>query len=215
MLIPQEDVGKNYLLVAIPACGRLTTVRWSINLATQIYPLSMSYNFLVVKGAEAGDARNRIVDFVKESKAKLLWMIDDDVLPPEYAVQKLLYAMLNKKDVIACAGIVYTKSEIPVPLVFEHNGSGPFFNWKRGQVFEVPGFISTGCMLVKTEIFDKIEAPWFKTTDYPDRMTEDAFFCLKTREAGYKILAHGGVLCGHYDHRSKKVIRAPKELSLV
>lgn len=215
MLLHNEDIGKNYLLVGIPACGRPTTVRWSINLASQIYPLSMAHNYLVVKGAEAGEARNRMADFLKESKSKLLWMVDDDVLPPQYAVQKLLYAMLNKPDVMACAGIVYTKAGIPAPLVFEHNGSGPYLNWKQGQIFEVPGFISTGCMLIKAEAFDKIEAPWFQTTDYPDRMTEDVYFCLKVRKAGYKILAHGGVLCGHYDHRTKKVIRAPKEISLI
>jgi GT2 family glycosyltransferase len=215
MLISPDEVGKNYLLVGVPACGRATTVRWGINLTSQIYPLSMSHNFLVVKGAEAGEARNQIVNYVKESKAKLLWMVDDDVFPPQYAVQKMLYAMMSKKDVMACAGIVYTKSEIPVPLVFEHNGSGPYLNWKHGRVFEVPGFISTGCMLIKTEIFDKIETPWFKTTDYPDRMTEDVYFCLKVREAGYKILAHGGVLCGHYDFRTKKVVRAPEETALI
>jgi len=215
MLLPAEDIGKSYLLVGIPACGRDTTVRWSINLASQIYPLSMSFNYLKVQGAEAGDARNRIADFVKESKAKLLWMVDDDVLPPQYAVQKLLHAMIAKPKVLACAGIVYTKTPIPEPLVFAHDGAGAYRNWKQGEIFEVPGFISTGCMLVKAEAFEKLEYPWFKTTDYPDKMTEDAYFCLKARDAGYKILAHGGVLCGHYDFRTKKVIKAPKELSLI
>lgn len=215
MLVKQEDVGKSHLLVGIPTTGRQTTVRWGVNLATQIYPLSMSYNFCEVKGAEAGEARNRIVQFAKESKAKLIWMVDDDVLPPQYAVQKLLYSMLNKPNVMAAAGIIYTKGDIPEPLVFEHNGSGPYVNWKRGDVFEVPGFISTGCMLIRTEVFDKIPEPWFKTLDFPDKMTEDVWFCLAVRKAGFKILAHGGVLCGHYNHRSKKVVRAPKELSLV
>lgn len=211
MLALKEDVGKSHLVVAVPACGRQTTVRWSINLATQIYPLSMSYSFITVKGAEVGEARNHIAQYTKDVKAKFLLMLDDDVFPPEYAVQKLMFAMLNKPDVMACAGIVYTKSVIPNPLVFEHNGSGSYFNWKKGQVFEVPGFISTGCMLVKAEVFDKLDAPWFKTTDYPDKMTEDVYFCLKLRDAGYKILAHGGVLCGHYDFRTKTVVKAPQE----
>lgn len=205
------DIGASHLLVGIPACGRATTVHWGMNLATQIYPLSMSHNFAVPKGAEAGVARNIIVDTAKEAKATFLWMLDDDVFPPQYAVQKMMFAMLNKPDVMACAGIVYTKSPIPSPLVFEKNGSGPYFNWKHGQIFEVPGFISTGCMLIRTEVFDKIEGPWFESHEYPTKMTEDVYFCLKVKEAGYKILAHGGVLCGHYDFRTKKIVRAPQE----
>src|SRR5271157_2720049 len=110
MHVQEEDIGKNHLLVGIPACGRKTTVRWAINLASQIYPLSMSYNFVTVSGAEAGESRNKIAECVKEVKSKLLWMIDDDVFPPQYAAQKLLFAMLNKPDVMAVAGIVYTKS---------------------------------------------------------------------------------------------------------
>jgi len=206
-----KEVEKSHLVVAIPTTGRMTTVRWGFNLALQDYPLSMSNNFLVVRGAEAGEARNRIAEQVLAIKAKMVWMVDDDVLPPQYAVQKLMFAMLNKPNVMACAGIVYTKSEMPQPLVFGNDGTGPYYNWKRGKAFEVPGFISTGCMLIRSEVFEKVEYPWFKTIDYPDKMTEDAYFCFKVREAGYKILGHGGVLCGHYDGRTRKVFGAPKQ----
>lgn len=215
MQLRQEDIGTSHLLVAIPACGRKTTVRWAINLATQIYPLSMSHSYAIIKGAEAGVARNNIAQCAREMKSKFLWMLDDDVLPPQYAVQKMMFAMVTKPDVMAVAGIVYTKSEMPCPLVFGLDGSGPYFNWKKGQIFEVPGFISTGCMLVRTEVFDKIQEPWFKTNGYPMKMTEDAYFCLKVKQAGYKILAHGGVLCGHYDFSTKKVVTAPEEPVLI
>jgi hypothetical protein len=30
-------------------------------------------------------------------------------------------------------------------------------------------------------------------------MTDDIYFCRKVREAGMRILAHGGVLPGHWD----------------
>src|SRR5208282_1348742 len=203
-----EEMPKSHLIVAIPACGRLTTVRWGINLALQEYPLSMGVNFMMVKGEEAGKARNTIVKQTQEIGAKLLWMLDDDVLPPEYAIQKLLYSMLGKKNVMAAAGIVYTKNGVPSPLVFANDGAGPYLDWKKGKAFEVPGFISTGCMLIKMEVFDKIPYPWFETVEYPDKMTEDVYFCNKVLGAGYKILGHGGVLCGHYDARKKRVIEA-------
>lgn len=215
MQVPVNDVGKTHLLIGIPACGRMSTVRWGINLAAQSYPLSMSYNFCILRGAEAGDARNKIVDYAREIKAKLLFFVDDDVFPPQYAVQKLLHSMLNKPKVMAAAGIVYTKSPVPQPLVFEYNGSGPYYNWKKNRPFLLPnpGFISTGCMLLKVEAFDKIEPPFFQTNDY-ERMTEDTYFCLKLQAAGYDIIGHGGVQCGHYDFRSKRVVVAPEEVTV-
>lgn len=205
------DMPRTHMMVGIPACGRMTTVRWGINLALLEYPLSMGVNFIVVRGAEAGVARNQIVEQVKAMKSKLLLMIDDDVVPPAYAVQKLLYSMMAKPNVMASAGIVYTKSSVPSPLVFNNDSEGPYFNWKKGQVFEVPGFISTGCMLIKMEVFDKLEYPWFKTLDYPDKVTEDVYFCQSVMKAGYKILGHGGVICGHYDARTRKVIYGPED----
>jgi hypothetical protein len=74
-------------------------------------------------------------------------------------------------------GIYYSKQDVPQPVVFEDNGSGAFHDWEPGSVFEVPGFIGTGCLLIKTEVFDKIEPPWFQTVNYPDKVTDDAFFC--------------------------------------
>ncbi len=206
--------GKTHLVTAIPACGRMTTIRWGINLCMQYYPLSMAQNCMSVKGAEAGEARNQIVKQAQRLGSKLLYMIDDDVLPPTYAAQKLLFSMLNKPDVMAAAGIVYTKSEIPYPLVFNNEGEGPYLNWKPGKTFEVPGFISTGCMLVKMEVFDKLEYPWFKSLDYPDKMTEDVYFCWKLMQAGYKILGHGGVICGHYNHSTRTVVYPSKDSEL-
>ena len=214
MFCAPEDIGKTHLIVGVPTCGRMTTVRWAITFASQVYPLSMSTNYVVVRGAEAGEARNRIAQYAKEVRSKFVWMLDDDVMPPSYAVQKLMHAMLNKPNVLACAGIVYTKSAIPQPLVFANDGSGAYYGWKKGKVFEVPGFISTGCMLIKTEAFDKLEYPWFKTEEYPNKMTEDVYFCLKAKRAGYKILGHGGVLCGHYDFRTTKVVVAPEEVQI-
>lgn len=212
---PTNAICKAHLLVGIPACGRMTTIRWAMNLTAQVFPLSMTVDYLVVNGKEAGEARNNIAQCAKDVKAKLLLMVDDDVLPPHYAVQKMLSALLVDERAMACAGIVYTKMDVPSPLVFANRGEGPFYGWKRDKVFEVPGFISTGCMLVRVEAFDKIEQPWFKTSDYPEQETEDAYFCTKLKKAGYKVLGHGGVLCGHYDSKTKKVVEAPPDVALI
>lgn len=202
-----KGFGSTYLAVGVPAAGRLTTVHWGINLAAQIYPLNIAVDYCCPEGYDSDEARNMIVQYAMEANARWIWMVDDDVLPPNTAVQRLMHSMIGKPEVMASAGIYYSKSDIPQPVVFEGRGTGPYWDWKRGEVFELPdgGFIGTGCMLIKTEAFSKIERPWFRNIDGPDKSTDDAYFCAKLQDAGYKILAHGGVLCGHYDHKRKKV----------
>src|SRR6266567_9204880 len=81
--------GSAYLIVGGPACEKLTTVRWGINLAAQQWPLNMAHDFASAedgKPEEIGLARNRIAEICLQVNAKYLWFVDDDVLPPNYAV---------------------------------------------------------------------------------------------------------------------------------
>lgn len=200
--------GSTYLVVCVPAGGRLTSVHWGINLAAQLYPMNMAVDYCSVEGGEVGQSRDLMVEYALDSKAKFMWCLDDDVLPPNYAVQRLYAALQSNQQAMACGGIYYSKTIEPAPVVFERGGEGPFYNWKEGEVFELPstGFIGTGCLLINMEIFSKISKPWFKTLEYPDKVTDDAHFCRKVQAAGYKILGHGGVLCGHIDLRNNKTI---------
>lgn len=210
--------GSTHLVVGVPACGRLTTVRWGINLASQLYPLNVAIDYasaVDATGKQVDVVRNALVAYALQANARYIWMVDDDVLPPNYAVQKLMHALNTHPEAMACGGIYYSKQIVPTPIVFEDNGSGSYYGWKQGEVFEVPGFIGTGCLLIRMEAFEKIQAPWFKVEDFPDKVTEDAYFCRKIIKAGYKILGHGGVLCGHYDHKTNKEIWPTEEPVLV
>ncbi len=105
-------------------------------------------------------------------------------------------------------GIYCTKTDPPEPIVFKELGAGPFYNWKVGDVFECKG-LGAGCMLIKTEVFKHISKPWFLEPDeiFVDAKdgvarnvgTDDLYFCQKVTEAGFKIMAHGGVLPVHID----------------
>jgi len=158
-------------------------------------------------GIREDQVRNATVEYTMMTQGKLLWFVDSDVLPPNYAVQRLFHEMINKPEVMVVAGIYFSKQDKPTPVVFEEGGKGPYFGWNEGEVFEVPGFIGAGCMLIRAELFNKIPPPYFVREEYPDKVTDDAFFCRKVKAAGYKVLGHGGVLCGHYDHRTRKVIQ--------
>ncbi len=60
--------------------------------------------------------------------------------------------------------------------------------------------IGTGVILIDTEVFKKIEKPWFSTETYDFGMTkmgEDYWFCRQARNAGYKIYCDPTINVGH------------------
>lgn len=158
--------------------------------------------------------REKLVEKALEFDCPYLFFLDDDTIVPHFAVQKLHYALVNDPDAMICAGIYPTKTDPPEPIVYKPQGAGSYWRWKEGEVFECDG-IGTGAMLIDTRIFKSLPKPWFKedlevsegkTTlltsgkEVPivrDFYTDDLYFCYKVRQAGYKILAHGGVLPVH------------------
>lgn len=198
------------------------SMRWippdfSIALAMVISNLPMHVNarLFCTKGEKRDMTRNQLVREALEAKATYIWFIDDDNPPPPTALVKLKYVMdLSGDDVALCGGIYTTKSDPGMPLVFLRENGGVFWKWRVGDVFEC-GAIATGCMMIRASVFSKIPEPWFHDiTDLEDAhrhgwfldqqaggdaaVTDDMYFCRKVREAGFRMLAHGGVLPGHW-----------------
>lgn len=211
------------IVVGLPLCGRPTTPLWGVSLATQNYPLNTKVTQVVTMGVEVGEARNQLVKHALDNNATYVWFLDDDVLPPPFACQRLGYNLdkPENKDVMVCAGIYCSKQDPPTPVVYKKDGNGAFWDWKLNEVFEVES-VGTGCMLIKTEVFRHLEPPYFKTvSEYVKdpktgevgtvMMTDDIYFCKKVRAAGFKILAHGGVLCEHYNLTDDKFYKLPED----
>jgi GT2 family glycosyltransferase len=55
------------------------------------------------------------------------------------------------------------------------------------------------CCLIAREVFEAVERPWFQFRVRADghQTGEDVFFCERAAKAGFKPLAHPGVLCSH------------------
>ena len=139
--------------------------------------------------------------------------VDDDVELP-FATFRQLLATIKQADekVMVVGGIYPARSFPPDPILHQVNGHGAFWKWKRNTIFEVTGTIGTGCMMIKTEVFDHISEPWFKTVDEDDcQITDDAYFCDKVRDAGYKILADAHVICAHWDNATQTRFEIPDD----
>jgi hypothetical protein len=95
---------------------------------------------------------------------------------------------------------------------------------RQGDVFECER-LATGCMMIRLSVFDHLDEPWFRDiesleeakrlghfhADYGpseslghEVTTDDMYFCAKVRRAGFRILAHGGVLPAHWDQQGRE-----------
>ena len=164
--------------------------------------------------------RQGLAEKALEVGADYMMWLDDDTISPNFAVQWLHRELANRPDAGVCGGIYCTKEAVPQPLVFDEIGGGPTYNWTVGEAFECKG-LATGCMMVKSSILKDIPKPWFRdhneapvgqTTEYNGIQvplaksggTDDLYFCQKVTDAGYKIIAHGGVLPVHVGQDGKR-----------
>lgn len=195
------------LVIGMPSRGLKVGFHWAIYNWMINFPLNTHRAFYFLIDKPIDQARNALVKHAINAKAKYIWFLDDDVQCPPNVVRRLMYDLEQADDDVAVAMGIYPSKEIPAePMIFNGDGVGAFWKWKKGEVFEVSGG-GTGCMMIKTEIFQHIPEPWFKTVDEPathevnkNVMTDDLYFCRKVREAGYKLIADGNVLCVHYDY---------------
>lgn len=195
MIQPQMGV-----VVGLPL-SRPVMPEWAVALATQNWPTNTNVCYCPVRGMPVDKARIAIVEGAQNLKSPYIWMIDDDVEVPYGTCRQLLKTMKQADPkVMVVAGIYTSRQEPAEPIVYQTDGHGAFWRWKKDSIFEVNGTIGTGCMLIRTEVFDHIEKPWFQTIDCESaKITDDAWFCDRVRAAGFKILADANVLCRHWD----------------
>jgi hypothetical protein len=121
------------IAVGLPLCGRTTTPLWGVALASQTYPLNTSVTHVVVQKQSVDIARNQIVEWALDHNATYVWFIDDDVIVPPFAAQRLGYALDTRapnlypddKTAVVC-GIYMSKEELTTPVVYKTNGSGGY-----------------------------------------------------------------------------------------
>lgn len=203
------------IIIGIASSGRKVDLRWSLSLPTLAVnaPVGMNIAWAVKEGTDRAGNREAIAEKAVEIGFPYLFFLDDDTVCPNFTLKALHYQLANNKNAMVCGGIYCTKEDIPCPIVFEEIGGGPFYDWKVGQVFPCKG-LGTGAMLIKTEVFKHLPKPWFyepheapadESVDLAGSNvpvmhrggTDDLYFCKKVSDAGFTILAHGGVLPVH------------------
>lgn len=203
---------KAKILIAIPNLGSINPrlvmrlLRWSTVPTSGVGQVSV---FLPQGQIPHDSARNFCVNqLLNNTDATHLFFIDDDVVPDDDALEKLVTA---DKDIItglypSMRQVPRTKEVIKIFNAFRYGqtedgdyGLIPVMSGEGGVVpVERAG---GGCLLIKRHVFETMqERPWFKfqyNADGTLHFGEDIDFCAKATRAGFEIFAHLDVKCGH------------------
>jgi hypothetical protein len=125
--------------------------------------------------------------------------VDDDTLIPRNALVQLIH---HKADIV---GGFYYRKYLPLESVgmFENADGVPSIleNYTIGDIIHNTLVLPSGCTLIRTEVFKKMEYPYYRTITVSGRatLTEDTYLCQKLRDIGVDVITDTGVQCLHID----------------
>jgi len=153
-------------------------------------PLTISRQF------EVSQAREEIARSFLNSDCTHLLMVDSDIVMPPDTLPKMLavdapvvVAKYAEKGKMEASYHCYHHSQVP----FRRDEKVEVRPGERRELKDIdPMLFGLGCVLVKREVFEKLEEPYFKftiTDEYEDdywKVSEDFYFALKCHHAGIR-----------------------------
>lgn len=178
----------------------IVTTKWAAGLRKIAMPANSGVSFY--SGAPFDVARNTACENTLKHDFQWLLFLDDDVIPPEDVVGRLVG--LNK-DIVS--GLYYRRQEPVVPVAKTFNGADSQWvtSWNPPNSLLEVDLVGAGCLLIHRRVLERVAKPWFDWEigrDAPaDRnrpaLSEDFAFCMKAREAGFKIYLDTSTRCEH------------------
>lgn len=144
--------------------------------------------FVAVEGYSVDTSRNMIVKEAKNQNADYILWVDSDMILPEDALIKLLS---HGGDIVSGA---YAFKDLKSQDIIAFSVDNKRIAVSEADGLTEVGGIGFGCCLTKTDIFDRLDFPYFV---FGEDYGEDIYFCRKARAAGYKIYLDPDVKCGH------------------
>lgn len=153
-----------------------------------------------IEGHSVADARNAIVQTALNLGATYVLFISDDVLAPPNT-----FELLRRHREMMVTGVYWTKTDPTQPYIYRGLNQGPYTDWTMGEYFPVD-WAGCDCLLVHTDVFRAIPAPWFSHewsytagTRPIALATEDLYFYTKAHQAGFNLFCDSAVQCDHQD----------------
>jgi glycosyltransferase involved in cell wall biosynthesis len=137
-------------------------------------------------------SRNNCVQKAQEYKVDYILFIDSDMVFPPEALQEMI---AHDVDIVALN--YTTRGSVIKPTAQNFDYMAVESRHAKTRLEEVM-LAATGFMLIKMEVFEKLQKPYFNfaANNHNEIVGEDYFFCYSARAAGYKIFVdHELSLC--------------------
>ena len=176
-------------------------------------------DFEFVRGYDCATARNKIVQKALDGNYDYVLMVDNDVVLPKDALINLL-----DDPVDVCLGYyahrdtdnIYRGRTNVCRLKDPKHFNFPYHNYPLESEYTAEDLRELreggrkkvqihgggmGCAFIRTEVFRKMEYPWYDWVNYADEnrgmLSEDLFFCEKCKKANVPVYTDARVGCGH------------------
>jgi len=163
-----------------------------------------------VASREAGIGRSTFAYYaLKDPEVTHLYFMDSDVVPPPGTLQKLV-----KHDMPIVAGIYPMNVNGKKAWSFKGDSRNATYGGWQLHCIPLPDdlmnvtAIGGSTLLVKREVFEKMERPWFKIVykaideeGHAYDEGEDEYFSRIAIEAGYDIMIDPTIICTHYNYK--------------
>lgn len=157
--------------------------------------------FDFVKGYGCAQARNKCAKEALDYNFDYLMFVDSDVILPSDCLLNML-----EYDADIVMGIYPRRNTQTGQTEIFLTGYENFTDENNLNTRNIPSETridikggGMGCALIKTELFKKLQYPWFKYVEYEsgDTLSEDNYFCWKASEIGAKIQCDTRIRCWH------------------
>ncbi len=179
-----------------------------------------SHAFDIVPAVEMAiphdEGRNRIAKAAIEYKCDYIFFIDSDTL-----IQKGQLEQLLSHDKDAISGVSYMKQFPYYSLIRKRIGHRLYnpIEPSGTELIKIDG-AGFGCFLIKTDVFNRTEYPWFqfkymKHENKWRHIGEDLYFCDQMEKAKIEIYCDPTVQCAHIGtHLTTDIAQKYKDLRL-
>lgn len=141
-------------------------------------------------------AQAKVNEYTGKRFTHLLWLDDDHVFNPDM----LVYLARHDKDMVSALYFGRADQHLPVAYIKDTSDD----DYKHFPLIEPPRCLAEvdavgfGAMLMKREVLDAFEYPWF---DFKNA-GEDITFCVHAKRAGKQVFLDGSYVLGHIGNPS-------------
>ena len=171
--------------------------------------------FEFVRGYDCATARNRIAQKALDLNVDYVLMVDNDVVLPKDALKNLLddlkdvclgyYAHRGTDNQYHGRTCVCKLGYFNYPLESEYTAEEMFDFQDKGEHKIVIHGGGMGCAFIRTDVFRRINYPWYDWVNYNDKernmLSEDLYFCEQCHRKRIPIYTDSRVACGHLFRR--------------